>query len=177
MKRFFLFRLLFYFFRGFSDFLIDFLGHAPFNGVIKKMVLKSRGAKVGKRFICYGGVWIDIPRNITIGDDVDLSKDVTITTAGGVVIKDRVMIGYGTKILSSNHRIPDNINEPIRFSGHEVKLVSIEEDVWIGANVVILPGVTIKTGAVIAAGAVVTKDVPEYAIMAGIPAKLIKMRT
>lgn len=176
MKRSFIYRITYYFYRGFTDFIIDYLGSATINGKIKKILLQSRGAKVGKRFICYQGVWIDTPRNIQIGDDVDLSKDVTITTGGGVAIGNRVLIGYGSKILSTNHRIPENINDPIRFSGHENKAVHIEEDVWIGANVVILPGVKIKKGSVIAAGAVVTKEVPEYSIIAGVPGKIIRSR-
>jgi len=176
MKKFFLYKILFYFYKGFSDFVIDFLGCAPINGKIKKLLLQSRGAKVGKRFICYQGVWIDMPRKIKIGDDVDLSKDVTITTGGGVFIGSRVLIGYGSKILSTNHRIPESIEQPIRFSGHESKAVTINDDVWIGASVVVLPGVTIGRGSVVAAGAVVTKAVPEYSIVAGIPAKIIRSR-
>ena len=61
-------------------------------------------------------------------------------------------------------------------SGHQHKKVTIENDVWIGANCLILPGVTIGEGAVVAGGSVVTKDVPAYAIVGGTPAKIIRMR-
>ena len=176
MKKTFLYKVGFYFYKGFTDFIIDFLGCAPINGKIKKCLLQTRGAIIGKRLICYQGVWIDIPRKIKIGDDVDISKDVTITTGGGVVIGDRVLIGYGSKVLSTNHIIPENVDEPIRFSGHDCKTVSIEDDVWIGANVIILPGVKVGRGSVIAAGAVVTREIPQYSVAAGVPAKIIRSR-
>ena len=59
----------------------------------------------------------------------------------------------------------------------KIKPVIIGDDVWIGGRVIILPGVTIGNGAIVGAGAVVTRDVPEYAIVGGVPAKVIKMRT
>ncbi|QUW21248.1 acyltransferase [Sporosarcina sp. Marseille-Q4063] len=142
---------------------------------LKKLFLQLFGAKVGKRVIFYPGVWINPPSNIKIGDDVDLALNVMITTSGQVQIGDRTLIGYGTKILSSNHNIP-NGNGKIFFSGHSFDPVSIGHDVWIGADCIILPGVSIGEGAVIAAGSVVTKDVHAFDIVAGVPAKVIKTR-
>lgn len=142
---------------------------------IKGLLLKGMGAKVGKRVVFYPGVWIVSGQNLTLGDDVDLAKDVLVTTGGGVSIGDRVLVGYRTQILSTNHVIP-NKNEKIFDAGHDKKPVAIENDVWIGANCVIVPGVTISEGAVVAAGSVVTKDVPPFAIFGGVPAKLIRMR-
>lgn len=135
----------------------------------------TQGAKFGKRVSIYPGVWISPGRNLVVGDDVDLAKDVLITTTGGVEIGDRTLIGYRTQILSSNHTIPP-IGEPFPISGDEHKKVIIGKDVWIGANCVITPGVTIGEGAVVAAGAVVTKDVEPNAIVGGVPARLIKFR-
>ena len=65
---------------------------------------------------------------------------------------------------------------PITAQGHVPSFVRIEDDVWIGARVVILPGVTVHTGAVIGAGAVVGKDVPPYAVVVGVPARVIRYR-
>jgi acetyltransferase-like isoleucine patch superfamily enzyme len=79
------------------------------------------------------------------------------------------------QILSQNHVIPE-FNGRIFGSGHVKSKVRIEDDVWIGANSIILPGVTIGEGAVIAAGSIVTKDVLPFSIVGGVPAKLIKMR-
>ena len=149
----------------------------PMNNKVKAKMLKAMGAHIGKRPVIYQGVWIDKPHKFRMGDDVDLSKDVTITTGGDVTIGNRCLIGYGAKILSVNHIIPEDINIPIRFSGHERKKIVIEDDVWICSNVVILAGVRVGKGAVIAAGAVVTKNVDSYSIVGGVPAKLIRKRT
>ncbi len=132
-------------------------------------------AEVGRRVILYPGLFIMPGRNLRLGDDVDLAYGVLITTGGGVVIGDRTLIGYRTQILSSNHKIPP-FPKPIFSAGHEAKPVHIGEDVWIGANCIILPGVTIGAGAVIAAGSIVTKDVIAGSIVGGSPAKLIRMR-
>ena len=134
------------------------------------------GATVGKRVVYYSGVRIFTGRNLKIGDHVDFAKDVLVTTDGGVVIGDRVLIGYRTQILSSNHVIP---KLPMRIfeAGHNKKMVIIEDDVWIAANCIVVPGVTIGKGSVVAAGSVVTQDVPPNAIVGGNPAKIIRMRT
>ncbi len=142
---------------------------------IKAIILRRVGAKVGKRATIYPGVWVFPGKGLTVGDDVDLAFGVIITTNGGVEIGDRVLIGYRAQILSSNHKAPNN-QERIFGAGHEFKPVTIHKDVWIGANAIILPGVSIGEGAVIAAGSVVTKDVPSFGVVAGVPAKLIKHR-
>jgi maltose O-acetyltransferase len=86
------------------------------------------------------------------------------------------MMGPEVVILTMNHRF-DRLDVPIRCQGNSLaKPVVIEDDVWIGRRVVILPGVTIHRGAVIGAGAVVTKDVPEYAVAGGNPTHVLKYR-
>ena len=141
----------------------------------KKTLLQIMGAKVGKKVCIYPGVWITPGRNLVIEDEVDLAKDVLITTSGGVFIGKRTLVGYRTQILSSNHTIP-TVGEAFPISGDKHTPIHIANDVWIGANCVITAGVTIGEGAVIAAGSVVTKDVPENAIVGGVPAKLIRYR-
>lgn len=130
---------------------------------------------MGKQVTFYPGIKINPGFNIRLGDHVDLAWGVLITTGGGVEIGDRTLVGYGTHILSANHVIPPRPGR-IFDSGHEKKKVSIGKDVWIGAQCVILPGVRIGEGAVVAAGSVVTKDVEAFAIVAGVPAKKIKDR-
>lgn len=147
-----------------------------FLNFIKSAVLRLLGAKIGKRVVFYPGVWIMPGRKLVLGDDVDLAYGVLLTTGGGMTIGDRTLIGYRTQILSTNHVIPPK-GERIFNAGHVGKAVTISNDVWIGANCVILPGVTIGEGAVIAAGAVVTKDIPPHCIAAGVPAKVIRERT
>ncbi|WP_290538041.1 acyltransferase [Alcanivorax sp.] len=133
-------------------------------------------SNVGRRVVYYPGVWIFTGRKLSLGDDVDLARGVLITTDGGVSIGDRTLIGYGTQILSSNHKIPPMPNK-IFSSGHEKKPVIIAEDVWVGANCIILPGVEIGRGSVVAAGSVVAKCVPPGVVVAGVPARIIKERT
>lgn len=143
--------------------------------LLKKILLKVMGAKIGKGVVIYPGVWITPGRNLIIENNVDLAKDVLITTSGGVFIGERSLIGYRTQILSSNHSIPP-IGEPFPISGDKLEQVTIANDVWIGANCIITPGVTIEEGVVIAAGSVVTKDVKANSIIGGVPAKFIRMR-
>ena len=112
---------------------------------------------------------------IKIGDHVDFAWGVIVTTGGEVEIGDRTLIGYRTQILSGNHVIPENRGR-IFGAGHIKGKIIIEKDVWIGANCIITAGVKIGEGAVIAAGSVVTKDVKEFTIVGGVPAKLIKER-
>lgn len=142
---------------------------------VKKLFLQAVGAKIGKRVVMYPGLWISPGRGLEIQDDVDLAKDVLITTSGGVFLGERTLIGYRTQIFSSNHTIPP-IGLPFPVSGDKHQKVIILNDVWIGANCIITPGVTINEGAVIAAGSVVTKDVVANSIVGGVPAKIIKMR-
>jgi len=142
---------------------------------IKKLFLIIFGAKVGKNVVIYPGVWIKPASGVVIGDNVDLAKDVLITANGGVSIGDRTLIGYRTQILSINHIIPNDKGR-IFGSGHSLKKVTIGHDVWIGANCLILPGVSIGNGSVIAAGSIVTKSIPEYKVVAGVPARVIKDR-
>lgn len=143
---------------------------------IKSLYLKiCFGARVGRRVVYYPGIWIFTGRNLSIGDDVDIAKGALITTDGGVVIGNRVLVGYGTHILSSNHRVPP-LPEVIFSAGHTKKPVYIADDVWIGANCIILPGVSIEKGAVVAAGSVVTRDVSANTYVGGVPAKPIKHR-
>lgn len=143
--------------------------------LLKSTFLRLNGAKVGSRVIFYPGVWIAPGRNLVIGDDVDLAKGVFVETSGGVTIGDRTLVGYDAKILSRNHIIPVG-RDQIFGSGHSSGLVRIGSDVWLGANVIVLPGRSIGDGAVVGAGSVVTKDVLPYSVVAGNPVKLIRMR-
>lgn len=142
---------------------------------LKSALLRMMGASVGPRATIYPGVWIMTGRHLHIGEDVDLARGVMITTQGGVTIGDRTLVGYSSKLLSSNHHVPPN-HARIFGAGASHAPVKIGSDVWIGSNVTVLPGVTIGDGAVIAAGAIVTSDVPPYAVYGGVPARLLKMR-
>jgi acetyltransferase-like isoleucine patch superfamily enzyme len=135
------------------------------------------GARIGRRVTFYPGVWILLPPgcSLEISDDVDLAKDVIVTASGGVKIGARSLVGYRTQILSVNHRLPAG-QAKIFDAGSQPKPVVIEDDVWIGANCMILPGVTIGHGSVVAAGSVVTKSIQPFTIVGGVPARVIRRR-
>lgn len=98
-----------------------------------------------------------------------------INAAGGVSIGKNVLIGPHVIIHSANHVYSDP-DVPIKQQGHVMKSVIIEDDVWVGSNVVILPGVHLGKGVVIGAGSVVSHDIPAYCVAVGNPCHIIKMR-
>ncbi|MDP2809116.1 MAG: acyltransferase [Rhodocyclaceae bacterium] len=123
----------------------------------------------------YEGVTIWYPYRVAIGKQVTLNEWVFIDGFGGVTIGDGVRIAHRVSILSSDHNYEDR-NRYIFEQGIKIKPTFIEDDVWLGANSVIMPGVRIAHGAIVGAGAVVTKDVPRFTIVGGVPARPIGMR-
>lgn len=113
---------------------------------------------------------------LVLGDCVALSPNVHVgADAGRIEIGAHTAVGPGTVIRAANHRI-ERQDVPIMHQGHVPGRIIIEEDVWIGANCVITPDVRIGRGAVVGAGAVVTRNVAPFSIVGGVPAKLIGMR-
>lgn len=111
---------------------------------------------------------------IVIGDNSGLG--INCCVRGPLEIGNNVMMGPDVRILTENHR-SDRIDIPMCTQGFEPKeKVNIGNDVWIGTRVIILPGVNIGNGVIIGAGAVVTKDVPDYAVVGGVPARVIRFR-
>jgi acetyltransferase-like isoleucine patch superfamily enzyme len=109
--------------------------------------------------------------DVLIGNHTRLGLHNTII--GPVRIGNNVNLAQGITVTALNHNF-DDTNKRIDEQGVSTNAVTIEDDVWIGANAVVLPGVTIGTHCVVAAGAVVTKDVPPHSLVAGVPAKVIK---
>jgi maltose O-acetyltransferase len=110
---------------------------------------------------------------ISIGSGSGLG--VNCSVHGPITIGDNVMMGPDVTILTQTHNI-ERADIPMGLQGMRVAKVVIGNDVWIGMRVIIMPGIIIGDGAVIGAGAVVTKDVPAFAIVGGVPAKVIKYR-
>lgn len=102
---------------------------------------------------------------IRFGNDVLLSHQVFLQGAGGLCFGSRIMVGPRANFITAGH---DLITREATCAP-----ISIEDGVWVGANATILPGVTVGKGAVVAAGAVVTRDVPPYAVVGGVPAHVI----
>ena len=109
--------------------------------------------------------------DVIIGDHTRIGLHNTII--GPVTIGDHVNLAQGITVTALNHNFADT-DKRIDEQGVSTSPVVIEDDIWIGANAVVLPGVTIGHHSVVAAGAVVTKDVPPHSLVAGVPAKIIK---
>lgn len=133
-----------------------------------------------KKIVATFGKNVNIEHNalftpgLSIGNNSGVGIDCEVN--GKVTIGNDVMMGPEVVIYTSGHKYED-LSIPMWKQGStEMQPVTINDDVWIGRRVIIMPGVTVGTGAIIGAGAVVTKDVPEYAVVGGVPAKVIKYR-
>ena len=114
-------------------------------------------------FIC------DFGNTVKFGKGVFINHSAILSSSGGIEFEDGCMAAPGLRIATINH----DMNE--RHTTYTYGKVTIKKNAWLGMNVTICPGVTIGEYAVVAAGAVVTKDVPDYAVVGGVPAKVIKM--
>jgi len=177
------------------------MGDIGSNCIIEKNVrfYAPHRIHIGNRVFIGEGNFVDAAykgSEIRFKDDVHLSRGVVLRAVGGkILIDERVNVGArsvidgaddvevgrysllsnNVELMSGNHVYKDP-HTPIRFQGRETGKISIGEDVWLGAYVIVLPGVTIGKGSVIGAGAVVTKDISPYSIAVGVPAKVIKKR-
>jgi len=131
--------------------------------------LKSKGNNIN----IYFPIVIHGKEFITIGDNTSIGEYAHMWGNGGIFIGNNVLIAAHCCISTLNHNYSEAI---INIGGVTAKPVAIEDDVWLGYNVIILPGVTIGQGSVIGAGSVVTKDIPPYSIAVGNPAIVIKKR-
>ena len=113
-------------------------------------------------FIC------DFGNRVTFGKGVFLNHSAILSASGGIEFEDGVMSAPGLRIATINH----DMNE--RHTIYTYGKVHIKKNAWLGMNVTICPGVTIGEYSVVAAGAVVTKDVPDYAVVGGVPAKILR---
>jgi acetyltransferase-like isoleucine patch superfamily enzyme len=136
---------------------------------------RSRLSVLGKDPEFAPHVQIPNPELVEIGDNISINYNSMIVAFAKVSIGNDVLIGPYVLIHSGNHRFSDP-GVRIQDQGHNSAPIAIDDDVWIGAHVVVLQGVSIGRGAVIGAGAVVNKNVEPYTIVAGVPAKKIGER-
>lgn len=130
--------------------------------------------KAGKGINIEKGAYFGSGKGISIGDFSGIGVDARIS--GEITIGSHVMMGPEVMIYTSNHNYGRKDIPMIEQGNSDIKPVVIGDDVWIGARAIILPGVELGEGCIIAAGSVVTKDVPPYAIAGGNPARVIKKR-
>jgi acetyltransferase-like isoleucine patch superfamily enzyme len=140
------------------------------------IIAGNKGIILGNNITLNRYVYLEATKGkIIIGDNTEINNFSRLDGRGNIVIGSNVLIGPKVEIITYQHKYL-NKNKLIKEQGDIVKDIVIEDDVWIGAGSIILAGVTIKKGAVIGAGSVVTKDVNEYEVIAGVPAKKIKER-
>lgn len=147
---------------------------SPDEGERAQELMKKLLGKTGKVFHVAQPFHCDYGSNIEIGENFFSNYGLTILDVGKVVIGDNAQIAPNVSIYTAGHPVhPDSRN-----SGYEYGIpVTIGDNVWIGGNAVILPGVTIGSNSVIGAGSVVTKDVPEWVIAAGNPCRVLRRIT
>ena len=127
------------------------------------------GRTVDKTFRLFPPFYTDCGKNIVVGKNVFINTCCKFQDQGGIVIGNGVLIGHNVTLATLNHDERPEYRQNIY-----PKPIKIGDNVWIGSNAIILQGVTIRNGAIIGANAVVTKDVPENTIVAGVPAKVIR---
>ncbi|RKS71311.1 acetyltransferase-like isoleucine patch superfamily enzyme [Motilibacter peucedani] len=164
----------------------------------RTVLLRARHRRIrGSGFLIHRGAEIVVEPGATfwVGASTQILRDATITVQGtlrigskvfanrglylsarhSVEIGDRVQIGEYVSIHDENHAF-DNPDLPILHQGFVTEPVVIEEDAWVGSHSVVLPGVRIGEGAVVGAGAVVTRDIPRGAVAVGVPARVVSYR-
>ncbi len=157
----------------FIVYILHLVGRVPFHHV-RRFFYRLAGMRIGKASAIHMGARFYNPPQVSIGDDSIIGEGVVLDGRAKLSIGNHVDIASEVMIYNSEH----NVNAE-HFSAVESVVkesVHIEDYVFIGPRAIILPGITIGKGAIIAAGAVVTKDIPPYAIAAGVPAKIIGER-
>lgn len=140
---------------------------------IRYFCVKRCFDKCGKEVNVEKGARFGTGKGIVIGDHSGIGVNCSIH--GPLTIGDNVMMGPEVVVLTNSHRF-DKVDIPMNMQGTDSDPVVIGNDVWIGTRAIILPGVTIGSGVIIGAGAVVTKDIPDFAVVGGVPAKIIYYR-
>jgi acetyltransferase-like isoleucine patch superfamily enzyme len=149
---------------------------AVINALSSKGIVFGKNVSVGKYAIIEcTGVLSNLGEGLVIGDNSNIGDFNFIGVRGEIVIGNNVLFGPRVSLHAENHVI-ERTDIPIKNQGESRKGINIEDDCWIGSGAVILDGVKIGKGSVIAAGSVVTKDIAEYSVVGGVPAKLIKSR-
>ena len=123
--------------------------------------------QIGEGSVVNNQLTVVLPKNVTIGKGVTVMNGCLMMAAGGITIEDKVMIAANVQLISNNH-------DPYIREILTCKPVVIKYGAWVGAGATILPGVTVGKYAIVGANSVVTKDIPDYAVAVGSPAKVVK---
>lgn len=142
--------------------------------LLRRELYRGLGARIGKNVVFHYKTEIREPQFLTVGEGCIIGDNAILDARRGLTLGKHVNINSNTSIYTEQHDHRDP--EFLCFEGKDLS-VRIEDRVYLGCNVVVLPGVTIGEGAVCCAGCVVTKDVPPYTVVAGIPAKKVGERS
>ncbi len=153
----------------FEVFLLHLVGLLP-SHYLRRFFYRMAGIRIGKGSTIHMGCRFYEPKNIEIGEDSIIGESAILDGRDKLIIGNHVAIATNVMIFNSQHEINDE------YFSASIAPVLIEDYVFIGPGVIIQPGVKIGKGAIIAAGAVVTKDVPPFALVGGVPAKIIGER-
>ncbi len=137
---------------------------------VRALLERLTGKEVDRSVTVFPPFYSEFGKNLTLGRDVFINIGCRFQDTGGITIGDGTLIGHGSTLTTLNHGV-----DPARRADMTPAPIVIGRKVWFGAGVTVVPGVTIGDGAIVGAGAVVTRDVPANAIVAGVPAKLIRM--
>ena len=149
----------------------DYRPYALFFPRVRRWLVTNYLKSCGKKLRVKSGAEISL--NAQVGNESELGTRCMIQA--NVTIGDHVIMGPDIKIYSRNHK-SDRLDIPIQKQGKHYLNTTIGNDVWIGANTIIVAGVNVGNHAIIAAGAIVTKDVQDFAVVGGCPAKVLKYR-
>ncbi len=136
---------------------------------IREIMGRLTGKKIDETFRLFPPFYTDFGKNISIGKDVFINSGCHFQDQGGITIGDGSLIGHNVVLATINHDLNPAMNRKNHYAP-----IYIGAHVWIGSNATVLPGVTIGDWSVVAAGAVVTKDVPPYTVVGGVPARILK---
>ena len=136
---------------------------------LRKLFSQLIGQPVDESFGLFPPFYTDCGKNIHIGKQVFINMGCKFQDQGGIFIEDGALIGHNVVLTTLNHAM-----RPERRGDMLPAPIHIGKQVWIGSNATVLPGVTIGDGAIVAAGAVVTRDVPENTIVGGVPARVLR---
>lgn len=136
---------------------------------LRKLFSQLIGQPVDESFGLFPPFYTDCGKNIHIGKQVFINMGCKFQDQGGIFIEDGALIGHNVVLATLNHAM-----RPERRGDMLPAPIHIGKQVWIGSNAAVLPGVTIGDGAIVAAGAVVTRDVPENTIVGGVPARVLR---
>jgi acetyltransferase-like isoleucine patch superfamily enzyme len=136
---------------------------------VRALLARLTGKTVDESVVVFPPFYSEFGKNLTLGKDTFINSGCRFQDTGGIVIGHGTLIGHGTTLTTLNHGV-----DPARRADMSPARVTIGDKVWLGAAVTVVPGVTIGDGAIVGAGAVVTKDVPVNAVVAGVPARLIR---